>query len=133
MTERSIAERLRESAAIKRSHEWDGDAAQDDEAAHEIERLTEGIRIAVKGCGACGGQGFEYVDDGTGEDVVSEPCAGCFDLRELIGDHTNYCATVAVAPEPFSHPVPPPFEPCRLMEHCTLRKGHEGECDDLPF
>ena len=99
----------------------------------DYERLTEGIRTAVKGCAACGGQGFEYLDDGTGQDVTGEPCKECFDLRELIGDHTNYQRAQQALAEPFPPSVPEPWEPCTLVPHCSLSKGHEGDCIDFPF
>jgi len=59
--------------------------------------LTGKIRNLIENCEGCGGQGFEYMDDGTGEDVTAEACFGCIDLREMVGDHRNYRAERAAA------------------------------------
>lgn len=56
----------------------------------EHERVLAGVRKAIQECATCAGQGFEYVDDGSGEDVTGEPCSNCCELRELIDDRTNY-------------------------------------------
>jgi hypothetical protein len=95
-------------------------------AEARIQELEAGIHKVIAACDECEGKGYNVLDDGDG-DIEKDPCNSCWDLRNLIGDHTDYqlleaelappAAAVGMCPEPL----------------CTLQAGHEWSHDDIPF
>jgi hypothetical protein len=97
-------------------------------AEAQVGLLKEGIRKAINGCEACGGRGFEVAEDDRG-DIDKEPCNRCWELRDLIHDHTDYVLKATGGAEPTVGPA----GTCQKGEFCALGDGHQGECDDVPF
>src|SRR5438132_51303 len=78
-------------------------------------------------------QGALYtIVSGEGEDETEIGSAwGDLELTEDICDLMNMAYEAGKeAAEPFPPSVPEPWEPCTLVPHCSLSKGHEGDCID---
>jgi hypothetical protein len=100
-------------------------------AEARVGELEAGIKKAIAECDECGGQGYNVIDCGGG-DIDKDPCNSCWDLRKLVGDHTDYSlaeTTSGAAPAPEVGPT----GTCQKTELCMLGDGHQGECDDVPF
>jgi len=130
-----VAERLRVQGNYGPGWSDVADATAVTQAAEALQALDAGVRKAISECEACGGSGFDVIDDGHG-DIDKDPCQFCWDLRELIHDTTNYTLKPleeAAAAEPFSREVRAPRAHCAKSEYCFLHDGHEGACDEIPF
>lgn len=97
--------------------------------------LETAIKTVISNCDECGGQGFNVTDDGNG-DIDKDPCNSCWDLRELIQDHTDYTLkALQETTAALEAAAGPGSVQCSRSILCSKDNGHGGECDDdgIPF